>query len=80
MKMYGGTDPWIHMLGTRWRQVVSFMLLLLYLWVGRVCGSCWIGGWQGPRPSLNMVAKRRSSFPAVARNQILTVQPITQLL
>jgi len=38
--------------------------------------SHWIGGWMGPRASLDMVAKRKNPFPAPAGNQTLVIQPL----
>jgi hypothetical protein len=59
MKMYwrsGGITPCILDLSTRWRWVVSFMPQPLYP-RERVPGTHCIGGWVGPKASLDAVVK-----------------------
>jgi hypothetical protein len=46
------------LLGTRWRWVVSFTPLLLYL-RGRAPGTDWIGGWIDRIVGLDAVEKRK---------------------
>jgi hypothetical protein len=45
-------------LGTSWRSVVSFTPRPLYPW-NRAPGTHWIGGWVGPRASLDDVEKKK---------------------
>jgi hypothetical protein len=48
----------ILVLGTRWKLVVSFTLRSLCP-RERVPATHWIGGWVGPRASLDAVVKRK---------------------
>jgi hypothetical protein len=63
MKVYwenGGISPHIY-LGTRW-WVLSFTPRPLYH-RERAAGTNWIGGWVGPRASLDTAVKRKISSP-----------------
>jgi len=46
-------------LDTRWRWMVTFTSLPLYPW-GRAPSTHWIWGWVGPRPSVDVVADKKS--------------------
>lgn len=51
--------------GIRWSWMVSVMPLPLYHWDRYHCTQ-WVGGWLGPRPGLEAVAKRKSLYlPAI---------------
>jgi hypothetical protein len=61
MKKYGGSgclDPRFLDLDTSWRWVVSFTPRSLYPWE-RAPSTRWIGGWVGPRASLDYTKKRK---------------------
>jgi hypothetical protein len=71
MKAYwenGATAPRILNLGTRWRWVVRFMPLALYLPPSgeRAPGIHLIGAWVGPRAGLDAVVKRK--IPSCCRD------------
>jgi hypothetical protein len=71
MKMYG---EWrygstIIDLGIRWRKVASH-----FTPGERVSSAEWIGGWEGPRTSLDVMEKRNNLAPT--RNLNLSVQPV----
>jgi hypothetical protein len=63
-----GTSPCILNPGTRWRWVVSFMFLLLDPQGNSPPSTHWIGGWVGPRDSLDRMAKRKISSPCQDSN------------
>jgi len=54
----GGIAPHVLNLNATWRWVVCFTLWLLYS-SGKSPGIHWIGGWVGPRASLDTVAKKK---------------------
>jgi hypothetical protein len=60
-------------MGTRWRWVVSVTPRPHYP-RERVPGMHWIGGWLGPRASLDVVAKNKT--PGPARNRTPVVLPV----
>jgi hypothetical protein len=49
-------------LGVRWRWVASFTALPCYPWE-TAPGTHWTGGWMGPRAGVDIMEKRRVSFP-----------------
>jgi hypothetical protein len=53
--------PCILKLSTRWKREVSFMHQILNPW-GKNPSTPLIGGWVGPRASLDVVAKRKKSL------------------
>jgi hypothetical protein len=57
MKMRRGIDPRFLDLSTSWRQVVSFKLRPLYVWIKRP-STHWTGSWD-PRVSLDDVKKKK---------------------
>jgi hypothetical protein len=69
--------PCILNLGTRWRWVVSFTILPLYP-QGKSPGIHGIGGWVGPRASVDAVAKRR--IPSFPRRELNPGRPACNLV
>jgi hypothetical protein len=61
--------------GAIWRRVVSFTSLALYLRGNSPDTHC-VGGWVGPRTSLEVMEKRKTLAPA--ENQTLAVHPIAR--
>jgi hypothetical protein len=57
MKISRSIDPCFLDLSTSWRQVVSFKLRPLYVWIKRLSNQ-WTGSW-GPRISPDDVKKKK---------------------
>ena len=81
MKAYGGhgrTAPLILKPVAKWKWVVSFTLLSLYL--QERTPVMLVGGWVGPRAGLDVLRKRKPKVPAGIRtpgfpNPILVIIP-----
>jgi hypothetical protein len=70
-------NPHILNIGPRWRRLVGFMSNPLYLQGKSPPYTCWIGGWAGPRASLNNVEKRKISYSCHISNPYSSVmQPM----